>query len=180
MEKFSSAGIVRGWAGRSSRGVSQNSVSAELHPWGEKLIDPWLWSRELHFEVTSHGWRCGASIQGWDRVSFSVLWWQRQSVENEQLLSERAAISNHHCGAQTGLSWWNRAGSNLFFMGLISVSCNLMDIFFSLEWLEMHLLSCWDFTIKTSPSLWHYSWFLQLRQKERWLQHYQHISIRQP
>lgn len=39
------------------------------------------------------------------RASFSVLWCRKESVENEKLLSERVAISNHHCGAQTGLSW---------------------------------------------------------------------------
>lgn len=39
------------------------------------------------------------------RASFSVLWCRKESVENEKLLSERVAISNHHSGAQTGLSW---------------------------------------------------------------------------
>lgn len=187
MEKFSSAGIVRGWAGRSSRGLRaelcQCWASSMVREMNWKLIDPCLWGQIKQ----------GAAF--WGHLSWLKVWGLLTGPRQAEFLCP--GMVKGICGEQKAAEWtccnfksplWSpnwiimveQSRQQFFFHRIDFCKLQSYGYIFSLEWLEMHLPSCWDFTIKTSPSLWHYSWLLQVREKERWLQHYQHISIKLP
>lgn len=175
MEKFSSAGIVRSWAGRSSRGLRSELCQC----WASSMGREGNWSVVVSADkAESCILRSPLMAEGvgppyraeTGRVSLSCdsegnLWRRKSCWVNMlqfQITTVEPKLDYHGETEQTAFFFFHRIDF-----------CKLQSYgyIFSFIWLEMHLRSCWDFTIKTSPNLWHYSWLLQVRQKERWLQH---------